>query len=123
MPHVLIIHEVEAYPAWKAVFDGAADLRKRAGEISYQLLRYDQDVNRVVHFSAKVKVTEDKPAKAVSSTKMGGGEADPGGRPTRLGTEFGPATGHPRANNGHFYTYESSPPARLSPARPAPRLR
>ena len=52
MPHVLIIHEVEAYPAWKAVFDGAADLRKRAGEISYQLLRYDQDVNRVVHFSA-----------------------------------------------------------------------
>ena len=51
MPHVLIIHEVEAYPAWKAVFDGAADLRKRAGEISYQLLRYDQDANRVVHFS------------------------------------------------------------------------
>ncbi len=52
MPHVLIIHEVEAYPAWKAVFDGAADLRKRAGEISYQLLRYDQDANHVVHFSA-----------------------------------------------------------------------
>ncbi len=52
MPHVLIIHEVEAYPAWKAVFDGAADRRKRAGEISYQLLRYDQDANRIVHFSA-----------------------------------------------------------------------
>ncbi|MEK6804632.1 MAG: antibiotic biosynthesis monooxygenase [Nitrospirota bacterium] len=52
MPHVLIIHEVEAYPAWKSVFDGAADLRKHAGEISYQLLRYDQDANRVVHFSA-----------------------------------------------------------------------
>lgn len=52
MPHVLIIHEVEAYPAWKAVFDGAADLRKHAGEISCQLLRYDQDANRVVHFSA-----------------------------------------------------------------------
>ena len=51
MPHVLIIHEVEAYPAWKAVFDGAADLRKRAGEISYQLLRYDQDANSIVHFS------------------------------------------------------------------------
>ena len=40
MPHVLIIHEVEAYTAWKA------------GEISYQLLRYDQDANHVVHFSA-----------------------------------------------------------------------
>ncbi|MBP8116378.1 MAG: antibiotic biosynthesis monooxygenase [Nitrospira sp.] len=52
MPHVLIIHEVEAYPDWKAVFDGAADLRKRAGEISYQLLRYDEDANRIVHFSA-----------------------------------------------------------------------
>ena len=51
MPHVLIIHEVEAYPAWKAVFVGAADLRKRAGEISYQLLRYDQDANSIVHFS------------------------------------------------------------------------
>ena len=52
MPHVLIIHEVEAYLTWKAVFDGAADLRKRAGEISYQLLRYNEDANRIVHFSA-----------------------------------------------------------------------
>ncbi len=52
MPHVLIIHEVEAYPAWKAVFDRAADRRKRAGEISYQLLRYDTDANTIVHFSA-----------------------------------------------------------------------
>jgi len=52
MPHVLIIHEVEAYPAWKVVFDQAADLRKRAGEISYQLLRYDNDADRIVHFSA-----------------------------------------------------------------------
>ena len=52
MPHVLIIHEVEAYPAWKAVFDGAADLRKRAGEISYQPLRYDQDANSIVPSSA-----------------------------------------------------------------------
>ena len=52
MPHVLIIHNVDAYPAWKAVFDDAADLRKRAGEISYHLLRYDEDANRIVHFSA-----------------------------------------------------------------------
>ena len=42
MQYVLIIHEVEAYPAWKVVFDQAADLRKRAGEISYQLLRCKQ---------------------------------------------------------------------------------
>jgi quinol monooxygenase YgiN len=49
--HVLIIHEVEAYPAWKAIFDQAADMRKRAGEIRYQLLRYDNDANTIVHFS------------------------------------------------------------------------
>ena len=51
MPHVLIIHEVEAYPAWKAIFDQAADIRKHAGEISYQLLRYENDANHIVHFS------------------------------------------------------------------------
>jgi len=49
--HVLIIHEVESYPAWKAVFDKAAGIRKKAGEISYQLLRYDTDANNIVHFS------------------------------------------------------------------------
>lgn len=51
MQRVLIIHEVEANPAWKAIFDQAADMRKRAGEISYQLLRYDTDANKIVHFS------------------------------------------------------------------------
>ena len=51
MPHVLIIHEVESYPAWKIIFDQAAEIRKRAGEISYQLLRYDHDANQIVHFS------------------------------------------------------------------------
>lgn len=51
MQHVLIIHEVENYPAWKAIFDQAADIRKQAGEISYRLLRYDTDANNIVHFS------------------------------------------------------------------------
>jgi heme-degrading monooxygenase HmoA len=51
MPHVLIIHEVESYPAWKAIFDHAAAIRKSAGEISYRLLRYDDDANNIVHFS------------------------------------------------------------------------
>jgi quinol monooxygenase YgiN len=51
MSHVLIIHEVEAYPAWKMIFDQAAGIRKTAGEISYQLLRKDTDANRIVHFS------------------------------------------------------------------------
>ncbi len=52
MQHVLIIHEVADYPAWKAIFDGAAGLRKAAGERSYQVLRYESDANRIVHFSA-----------------------------------------------------------------------
>lgn len=51
MQHVLIMHEVASYPAWKAVFDQASAMRKQAGEISYQLLRYDNQANRIVHFS------------------------------------------------------------------------
>ena len=51
MPHVLIIHEVEAYPEWKSIFDQAAAMRKRAGEISYQLLNHENDENKLVHFS------------------------------------------------------------------------
>lgn len=51
MQYVLIIHEVESYPAWKSVFDGAAGIRKQAGEISYQLLRQDTADNHIVHFS------------------------------------------------------------------------
>ncbi len=51
MPHVLIIHEVEGYQTWKAIFDKASGIRKAAGEISYQLLRYDTDANCIVHFS------------------------------------------------------------------------
>ena len=51
MPYVLIIHKVAAYAAWKVIFDQAAGIRKKAGEISYQLLRYDNDANSIVHFS------------------------------------------------------------------------
>jgi heme-degrading monooxygenase HmoA len=49
--YVLIIHEVESYPAWQAVFEQAAGIRKQAGEISYQLFRYDTDANRIIHLS------------------------------------------------------------------------
>ncbi len=51
MPHVLIIHEVADYPAWKKVFDGAAGIRRDAGERSYQVLKYENEPNRIVHFS------------------------------------------------------------------------
>jgi quinol monooxygenase YgiN len=51
MQYVLIIHEVADYVAWKKIFDEAAGIRKAAGEIRYQLLRFDTDQNNIVHFS------------------------------------------------------------------------
>jgi len=52
MPHVLIIHEVADYAAWKKIFDGAAGIRRAAGERSYQVLRYEHEPRKIVHFSA-----------------------------------------------------------------------
>ncbi len=51
MQYVLIIHQVKDYLAWKAIFDQASNMRKSAGEISYQVLKYDNDANKIVHFS------------------------------------------------------------------------
>jgi len=51
MQHVLIIHEVEDYPAWKMVFDNAAGIRKEAGERSFRVLKYENEPNKIVHFS------------------------------------------------------------------------
>jgi quinol monooxygenase YgiN len=48
---VLIIHEVADYAAWKKVFDQSAGIRKDAGEVTYQVLKYQTDPNRIVHFS------------------------------------------------------------------------
>lgn len=51
MEYVLIIHEVEDYTAWKKVFDEATTIRKSAGEVSYQVLKYPENPNKIVHFS------------------------------------------------------------------------
>lgn len=48
---VFIVHEVEDYDHWKAVFDHAAGMRMEAGEIEYQLFHHEGDPLRVVHFS------------------------------------------------------------------------
>jgi quinol monooxygenase YgiN len=56
MQYVLIIHEVADYEAWKKVFDNAADIRKEAGERTYQVLKYAQDANKIVHFSTWVSI-------------------------------------------------------------------
>lgn len=58
MQHVLIIHEVADYAAWKLVFDRAAGIRRDAGERSYQVLRYEHDANRIVHFSAWTSIAD-----------------------------------------------------------------
>jgi heme-degrading monooxygenase HmoA len=51
LQYVLIIHEVKQYAAWKVAFDAAAGIRKTAGEISFQVLAYQADPNKIVHFS------------------------------------------------------------------------
>jgi quinol monooxygenase YgiN len=60
MQHVLIIHEVENYQAWKNVFDRAADIRKEAGERSYQVLKYENEPNKIVHFSVWTSIRDAK---------------------------------------------------------------
>jgi quinol monooxygenase YgiN len=51
MQFVLIIHDVADYAAWKLVFDKASGIRRDAGEVTYQVLKYQDDPNRIVHFS------------------------------------------------------------------------
>lgn len=60
MQYVLIIHEVANYPAWKEIFDDAAEIRKKAGELSYQVLKYQNESNRIVHFSAWTSIEDAK---------------------------------------------------------------
>ena len=60
MDHVLIIHEVEDYEAWKKIFDTASAIRKNAGELSYQVLKLDTNANKIVHFSKWTSITDAK---------------------------------------------------------------
>jgi quinol monooxygenase YgiN len=60
LPYVLIIHEVADYHAWKKIFDSASKIRKDAGEISYQVLKYQHNPNQIVHFSAWTSLSNAK---------------------------------------------------------------
>jgi quinol monooxygenase YgiN len=60
MQYVLIIHEVQDYQSWKIVFDQAADLRREAGERSYQVLKYENNPNQIVHFSVWTSLQDAK---------------------------------------------------------------
>lgn len=58
--YVLIIHEVADYSAWKKIFDDAAGIRQQAGEHSYQVLRFQNDANKIVHFSMWTSIEDAK---------------------------------------------------------------
>ena len=60
MQYVLIIHKVADYLAWKKIFDEAADIRREAGERSYQVLKYENEPNKIVHFSAWTAIADAK---------------------------------------------------------------
>jgi heme-degrading monooxygenase HmoA len=60
MQYVLIIHEVEDYDSWKKIFDNASDIRRAAGERTYQILKYASDRNKVVHFSSWTSIDDAK---------------------------------------------------------------
>lgn len=60
MPYVLIIHEVADYDRWKRIFDDAADLRREAGERTYQVLRSEHNPHNVVHFSSWTSLDDAK---------------------------------------------------------------
>lgn len=51
MKYVLIIHEVTDYAIWKRIFDSATIIRKEAGEQSYQIFKYENEPNKIVHLS------------------------------------------------------------------------
>jgi len=48
MAYMFVRHSVQDYEAWKSVFDSAADLRRRSGEKSYQILRQDTGSKELV---------------------------------------------------------------------------
>ncbi|MBD2093639.1 antibiotic biosynthesis monooxygenase [Trichocoleus sp. FACHB-591] len=60
MQYVLIIHEVEDYESWKKIFDDASDIRREAGERAYQVLKYESNPNKVVHFSSWTSIEDAK---------------------------------------------------------------
>ncbi|MBD2040399.1 antibiotic biosynthesis monooxygenase [Microcoleus sp. FACHB-672] len=60
MEYVLIIHEVKDYEAWKKIFDDAASIRKDAGEQSYHVLKYENNSNKIVHFSKWISLANAK---------------------------------------------------------------
>ena len=43
MQHILVRHQVDGFERWKRAFDGAVEMRKEAGELSYRLFQLNAD--------------------------------------------------------------------------------
>lgn len=48
MAHLMVRHRVADYDAWKAAFDSFVDMRRAAGEKSYQVLSVAGEPNNIV---------------------------------------------------------------------------
>lgn len=60
MQHVLIIHEVADYQAWKKIFDEAAFIRREAGERTFRVLKFENNPRKIVHFSGWTSILDAK---------------------------------------------------------------
>jgi quinol monooxygenase YgiN len=49
LKYLLIIHEVEDYRKWKVIFDKSVVMRREAGELSFQVFKYRNEPNKIVH--------------------------------------------------------------------------
>jgi quinol monooxygenase YgiN len=68
MAHVLIRHRVSKYDEWKEAFENFADVRKSAGEVSYQVMQHEEDSdNLYVLFEWD---TVDKAREFLGSTRL-----------------------------------------------------
>jgi quinol monooxygenase YgiN len=48
MAHILVRHKVKDYAAWKKEFDSSVEMRRGAGEKSYQVFHPDGDPNHLL---------------------------------------------------------------------------
>ncbi len=48
MFHVYARHKVKNFDSWKAAFDRAIELRKKAGELSFRIFHLDEDRDDVL---------------------------------------------------------------------------
>ena len=45
---LMVIHEVEDYAKWRAIFDNALSVRQRAGELSFEIVRHPGYPNNII---------------------------------------------------------------------------